>query len=137
MLPLPYVFATYAAISAPYSQDEIVPGFLLPPGGFPSAVAAVGDAISFIRIGHYIEPHPKRTYSLNYNLNIEQHISKNLSALIGYVASHSLHMPFHAEDMNQVAPSNVQVIDGRRVYPAECIQQDSNATQIFRLLFDG
>jgi hypothetical protein len=59
MLPLPYVYATYAAISAPYSQDEIVPGFLLPPGGFPSAVAAVGGATSFIRIGHYIEPHPK------------------------------------------------------------------------------
>jgi len=137
MLPLPYVYATYAAISAPYSQDEIVPGFLLPPGGFPGAVAAVGDAISFIRIGHYIEPHPKRTYSLNYNLNVEQQISQNLSLLIGYVGSHSLHMPFQAEDMNQVAPSDVQVIDGRHVYPAGGVQQDANATEIFGLLFDG
>src|SRR5260221_14376982 len=101
MPPLPYVYATYAAISSPYSEDEIVPGFLLPPGGFPSAVAAVGDAISFILLGLYIEPHPKRTYSLNYNLNIEQQISKNLSALIGYLGPPSLHMPFHAAGMNQ------------------------------------
>ncbi len=137
MLPLPYVYATYAAISAPYSQDEIVPGFLLPAGGFPSAVAAVGEATSFIRIGHYIEPHPKRTYSLNYNLNVEQQISQGLTALIGYVGSHSLHMPFQAEDMNQVAPSNVQLIDGRYVYPAGGMQQDANATEIFGLLFDG
>jgi len=137
MLPLPYVYATYAAISAPYSQDEIVPGFLVPPGGFPSAVATVGAATSFFRIGHFIEQHPKRTYSLNYNLNVEQQISKNLTALIGYVGSHTLHTPFQAEDMNQVAPSNVQVIDGRYVYPAGGVQQDANATEIFGLLFDG
>ena len=137
MLPLPYIYATYAAISAPYSQDEIVPGFLLPPGGFPSAVAAVGAATSSIRIGHFIEQHPKRTYSLNYNLNVEQQISRNLSAMIGYVGSHTLHTPFQAEDMNQVAPSNVPVIDGRYVYPAGGVQQDANATEIFGLLFDG
>jgi len=137
MLPLPYIYATYAAISAPYSQDEIVPGFLLPPGGFPSAVAAVGAATASFRIGHYIDQHPKRTYSLNYNLNVEQQLSENLSALIGYVGSHSLHMPFQAEDMNQVAPSNVQVIDGRYVFPAAGVQQDANGTEIFGLLFDG
>jgi hypothetical protein len=137
MLPLPYVYATYAAISAPYSQDEIVPGFLVPPGGFPSAVATVGAATSFFRVGHYIEQHPKRTYSLNYNLNVEQQISKNLTALIGYVGSHTLHTPFQAEDMNQVAPSNVQVIEGRHVYPLGGVQQDANATEIFGLLFDG
>jgi hypothetical protein len=137
MLPLPYIHATYAAITAPYSQDHIVPGSLLPPGGFPSAVAAVGEATSFIRIGHYIDQHPKRTYSLNYNLNVEQQISQNLSMLIGYVGSHGLHMPFQAEDLNQVAPSNVQVIDGRRVYPAGGVQQDANATEIFGLFFDG
>ncbi len=137
MLPLPYVYATYAAISAPYSLDEIVPGFLLPPGGFPSAVAAVGSATSSFRIGHYIEQHPKRTYSLNYNLNVEQQISNNLTALIGYVGSHTLHTPFQAEDLNQVAPSDVQVINGRYVYPAGGVQQDANATEIFGLLFDG
>src|SRR5258707_6819779 len=138
MLPLPYVYATYAAMSAPYSQDEIVPGFLLPPGGFPGAVAAVGALTSSFRIGHHIEQHPKRTYSLNYNLNIEQQISDNFSALIGYVGSHSLHMPFQAEDMNQVAPSDVQVIDGRYVFPAAGgVQQDANGTEIFGLLFDG
>jgi hypothetical protein len=46
-------------------------------------------------------------------------------------------MPFQAEDMNQVASSDVQVIDGRYVYPAGGVQQDANATEIFGLLFDG
>jgi hypothetical protein len=90
------------------------------------------------RIGHYIEPHPKRTYSLNYNINVEQQLSKTLSAMVGYVGSHTVHTPFQASDMNQLAPSNTQVIDGRRVYPAGGgVQQDANGFVIFGLLFDG
>jgi hypothetical protein len=78
---------------------------------------SVGAATSSFRIGRYIEQHPKGTSSLNYDLNVEQQISQNVSALMGYVGSHTLHTPFQAEDMNQVAPSNVQDIDGRYVFP--------------------
>ena len=136
MLPLPYIYATYAAISAPYSQDEIAVG--VPPGSFPNDIAPIAAMFAPFRIGHYIEPHPKRTYSLNYNVNVEQQLSKTVSALVGYVGSHSLHTPFQAQDMNQVAPSNTQVIDGRRILPASgAIQQDANGFIIFGLLFDG
>jgi hypothetical protein len=136
MLPLPYIYATYAAISAPYSQDEIAVG--LPRGSFPDNVAAIAARFAPFRIGHYIEPHPKRTYSLNYNVNVEQQLSKTLSAMVGYVGSHTLHTPFQAQDMNQVAPSNTQVIDGRRILPASAaLQQDANSFIIFGLLFNG
>jgi Carboxypeptidase regulatory-like domain len=136
MLPLPYIYATYAAISAPYSQDEIAVG--VPQGAFPNSVAAIAARFAPFRLGHYIEPHPKRTYSLNYNVNVERQISKTLSAMVGYVGSRTLHTPFQAQDMNQVAPSNTQVIDGRRVLPASgAIQQDANAFIIFGLLFNG
>ena len=136
MLPLPYIYATYAAISAPYSQDEIAVG--VPQGSFPNNIAAIAARFAPFRIGHYIEPHPKRTYSLNYNVNVEQQLSKTVSALVGYVGSHTLHTPFQAQDMNQVAPSNTQVIDGRLILPASgAIQQDANGFIIFGLLFDG
>ena len=136
MLPLPYIYATYAAISAPYSQDEIAVG--VPQGSFPDKVAAIAARFAPFRLGHYIEPHPKRTYSLNYNVNVEQQLSKTLSAMVGYVGSHTLHTPFQAQDMNQVSPSNTQVIDGRRILPASgAIQQDANGFIIFGLRFDG
>src|ERR1700730_18086957 len=136
MLPLPYVYATYATISAPYSLDEIAVG--VPQGSFPDNIAAIAANFASFRIGHYIEPHPKRTYSLNYNANIEQQLTSTLSAMVGYVGSHMVHTPFQSNDMNQLAPSNTQVIDGRRVYPAAGgIQQDANGFVIFGLLFDG
>jgi hypothetical protein len=136
MLPLPYIYATYATISAPYSLDEIAVG--VPQGSFPDQIAGVAANFASFRIGHYIEPHPKRTYSLNYNANIEQQLSKTLSAMIGYVGSHTLHTAFQASDMNQVAPSNTQVIDGRRIWPSSGgVPQDANSFVIFGLLFDG
>ena len=136
MLPLPYIYATYAAISAPYSQDEIAVG--VPQGSFPDSIAAIAARFAPFRIGHYIEPHPKRAYSLNYNVNVEQQLSKTLSAMVGYVGSHTVHTPFQAQDMNQVAPSDTQVIDGRRILPASgAIQQDANGFIIFGLLFNG
>jgi hypothetical protein len=136
MLPLPYIYATYATISAPYSQDEIAVG--VPQGSFPDKIPAIGSRFVSLRLGHFIEPHPKRTYSINYNANVEQQLTKTLSAMVGYVGSHTLHTPFQAQDMNQVAPSLTQVIDGRRIYPtAGAIQQDANGFITFGLLFDG
>jgi hypothetical protein len=136
MLPLPYVYATYATISAPYSLDEIAVG--VPQGSFPDQIAGIASNFASLRIGHYIEPHPKRTYSLNYNANVEQQLTSTLSAMVGYVGSHTVHTPFQSSDMNQLAPANTQVIDGRRVYPAAGgIQQNANSFVIFGLLFDG
>jgi hypothetical protein len=136
MLPLPYVYATYATISAPYSLDEIAVG--VPPGSFPDNIAAIAANFASLRIGHYIDPHPKRTYSLNYNFNVEQQLTSTLSAMVGYVGAHTVHTPFQSSDMNQLAPTNTQVIDGRRVYPAAGgIQQDANGFVIFGLQFDG
>jgi hypothetical protein len=66
------------------------------------------------RIDHYIEPHPKRNYSLNCNLNVEQQFSTHFSSTVRYVGSHSIHLPFQADEMNQVAPSQVQIITAKR-----------------------
>ena len=137
-LPLPYIYATYSAIAYPYAQDEVVVG-IVAPGTFPAGDAALAAAQGpKSHIGRYIDPNPKRDYSLNYNLNIEQQYGKHISSLVGYIGSHSLHTPFQASEMDQVAPSQVQQIEGRYVYPITGgVKQDVNAATIFGNLFDG
>ena len=135
-LPLPYIIAPYSSIAAPYSNDAVLVGNV-PVGTFPFGVAAVGTANPGNRLGRYITPNPSRDYSLNYNLNIEQEYGKHFSTLIGYTGSHSLHTPFSSDEMNQVAPSQVQVINGRYFWPLAGVKQDANASSIFGILFDG
>ncbi len=142
-LPLPYLYATYAGISRPYSLDAVAVGTAanpLPQGSFPNGLAAIALANSAGRIGHYVDQNPKRDYSLNYSFNIEQQYSPHISSTIGYVGSHSLHAPFNASDINQVAPSNVQVIDGRYIWPlasSGVIAQDANNRNIYGFFFDN
>ena len=137
-LPLPYIYATYSAIAYPYAQDEVLVG-TVPVGTFPFGDAAIAAAQGpSSHIGRYIDPNPKRDYSFNYNVNVEQQYGKHISSLIGYVGSHSLHTPFQASELDQLAPSQVQIVGGRYVYPiAGGAKQDVNAATIFGNLFDG
>ena len=150
-LPLPYIYATYTAIASPYSKDQVLIG-TVPAGSFPFGDAAVTAANTADTIGRYIDPNPKRDYSLNYNLNVEQQYGKHFSSLIGYVGSHSLHTPFQSSEMDQIAPSQVAQIAGRYVYPSAgglnaitgtvtpasaVVKQNVNSQTIFGALFDG
>lgn len=137
-LPLPYIYATYSAIAYPYAQDEVLVG-TVPVGTFPFGDAAIAAAQGpSSHIGRYIDPNPKRDYSFNYNVNVEQQYGKHISTLVGYIGSHSLHTPFQASELNQVAPSQVQNVNGRYVYPITgATKQDVNAATIFGNLFDG
>ena len=136
-LPLPYILTTYSTISAPYSTDALLVGNV-PAGTFPFGVAAVGTANPGNRLGRYYQPNPRRDYSLNYNLNIEQQYGKHFSTLVGYTGSHSMHTPFSSNEMNQVAPSQVQVINGRYFWPLTGgVKQNVNESSIFGILFDG
>ncbi len=136
-LPLPYLLTTYSAISAPYSNDALLVGNV-PVGTFPFGVAAVGAANPGARLGRYYQPNPRRDYSLNYNLNVEQEYGRHFSTLVGYTGSHSVHTPFSSNEMNQVAPSQVQVINGRYFWPlAGGVKQNANESSIFGILFDG
>ncbi len=135
-LPLPFLFQ-YAAISAPFSQDRVGIN-VVPTGAFPGGVNTIVNGLPNSRIGHYIDPNPKRDYSLNYNLNIEQRFSKTVAGTIGYVGSHSVHNPFQTQDVNIVAPSRVRVIGQNYIFPnAAAVVQDQNNGQIFGHFWDG
>jgi hypothetical protein len=62
----------------------------------------------------FAEPHPKRTYAMNWNLNIQRQLGAHLSTQIGYVGSHTVHEGFAAGDHNQVIPTPV---NGVLVWP--------------------
>jgi hypothetical protein len=116
VLPLPFNWLGESTLGLPFSQvvDAIRPG----PGTFPKGVL---DVVSFDPAQSQVtfaDPHPKRTYAMNWNLNIQRQLSANLSAQIGYIGSHTVHESFAAGDHNQVVPPQVQNIGGTLVWPA-------------------
>ena len=139
ILPLPIFPATYSGLSWPYSPDLSVTNALngLPAGSFPNNIPAIAAASTANRIGHYVDQFPKRNYSLNYSLNIEQQYGTHFSSLIGYSGSHTLHGVFNAQDVNQVAPSAVQIINGRYVWPIGGTVQDTNVRNTYGFFFDN
>jgi hypothetical protein len=52
----------------------------------------------------YIDQHPKRNYVMQWNLNIQRELTKDLTAALGYVGSHGVHQPMRIDDSNIVQP---------------------------------
>ncbi len=131
-LPLPVFYATYSGLTAPYALDQLIVG-TLPVGSFPSGIPGLAASSAANRLGHYIDQNPKRDYSMNYNLNVEQSYGKYISTSIGYSGEHSIHGIFNAQDLNQVSPPNVRVVQGRYVWPIGGVQPDANTRNLWLL----
>ena len=52
----------------------------------------------------YIQPHPKRDYLMQWNLNVQRQVTPNLTAMIGYIGSHGVHQPFRTDEFDNVTP---------------------------------
>jgi outer membrane receptor protein involved in Fe transport len=115
VLPLPYEFGLNAAATAPY---QIIG--LDRPGGSAATGKCVADPCKGATLGggidnnvgfspnavrnRYVEQNPKRAYVMNWNFNIQREIAPNLTSIIGYVGSRSLHLSVAADDINLVPP---------------------------------
>jgi hypothetical protein len=125
-----------STLGLPFSQvvDAINPG----QGTFPKKVL---DVVTFDPAQSQVtfaEPHPKRTYSMNWNFNIQRQLSPQLSAVIGYVGSHTVHNSFAAGDHNQVAPPQVQNIGGILVWPkAGGTLANTSVGPVYGVFYDG
>jgi hypothetical protein len=53
----------------------------------------------------WIEQKPKRNYVMQWNLNVQRELTKDLTATIGYVGSHGVHQPMRVDDANIVMPT--------------------------------
>jgi hypothetical protein len=53
----------------------------------------------------YIENKMPRNYVMQWNLNIQQQITPSVTAFIGYVGNHGVHMPLRIDDYDIVLPT--------------------------------
>jgi hypothetical protein len=116
ILPFPFNWLGESTLGLPFSQvvDAINPG----QGTFPKGVLNVVNFDPAQSQVTFAEPHPKRTYAMNWNLNVQRQLSSYLSARIGFVGSHTVHESFAAGDHNQVVPPQVQNVSGTLMWPA-------------------
>jgi hypothetical protein len=103
ILPLPYQFIVYNSLSQPFSLDATVHSPKLPPGGFFAGAAPLLSVTTLTQA--YVQHAPKRSYVMQWNLNVQRELFPNLTAEIGYVGSHGVHEPFTIDDMNIVIPT--------------------------------
>jgi len=123
VLPLPYQFELLSALAAPYLKSGSV---VYANAAAPYATPQPGDgqfahgaypaiqAPSTLR-QTYIQPNPQRSYLMEWNLNVEQDLGRNLSMYLGFVGSRGVHQPFRTDEANTVQP--LGNINGHLTFP--------------------
>lgn len=101
VLPLPYEFGLNTAATAPFQIIGTAPGSMLGGGAVPVSFNPL-----HIR-NRFIDTQPKRADVLNWNFNIQRELAQNLTLMLGYVGSRSIHLSAASDDVNLVQPHNV------------------------------
>jgi hypothetical protein len=101
-LPLPYQVMLIEGSAAPFFLKGTISGSKLPPGSFFAGAAPLLKATG-LQVS-YFEPHPHRNYVMQWNLNVQREISPSVTALVGYVGSRGVHMPYEVDDLDMVIP---------------------------------
>ncbi|MHB1936744.1 MAG: outer membrane beta-barrel protein [Acidobacteriaceae bacterium] len=117
VLPLPYLLGQFLPSVAPFTV--IGSANPLPPGSFPTGAFNILAANASNNVGlrvDYIQPHPKRNYVMQWNLNVQREIAPNLTAMAAYVGSRGVHMIFRADDINTVFP--LEIAHAPYIWPA-------------------
>jgi hypothetical protein len=102
VLPLPYQFQLLTLLSAPFTEGASTPVVAqdFPSGGFAKANHATNLRNAFV------EQNPHRSYVEQWSLNIQHQLPSNLTVTAGYVGSHGVHLPFHADEINDIQPTH-------------------------------
>ncbi|HZI58820.1 MAG TPA: TonB-dependent receptor, partial [Verrucomicrobiae bacterium] len=98
--PLPYQMVLLTTQAFPFFQYTNLGD--VTPGEFFSNLPAVlpGNKVQET----YLEPHPKRNYVMQWNLNIQQQLTPSLAGMIAYVGSRGIHQPFRVDNFDQIMP---------------------------------
>src|SRR5216684_1483314 len=113
VLPLPYQYILLATQASPFFSYTV-----LKTKDFPNVCAPQGCPTPFFNFGGldiqfpanrlrttYTDPNPKRTYVMQWNLNVQQQLTPSLAAMVAYVGSRGVHQPFRVDDANLVIPT--------------------------------
>ncbi len=112
VLPLPYEFGLNTAATAPFQIIGAAKGATLGSGINPN----VNFDPTKIR-NRFIDSHPKRAEVLNWNFNIQRQLAENLTLMLGYVGSRSVHLSAASDDVNLVQP--IAVAGAGLVFPCD------------------
>ena len=111
VLPLPGYYYTQQGIETPFTLVGVVTNspanplagtMGIPPSDPRSAYAKLGGGSL---TGAYMEPTPKRNYVEQWNINVQRQIGSSLTATVGYIGSHGVHMLIRGDDGNMVIPT--------------------------------
>jgi hypothetical protein len=105
VLPLTYLLGNIGAGVSPFSESGLA--INLPAGSFPTgafnilaAQIVAGTGLNYA----YVEPHPKRNYVMQWNLNVQRELIPDLTAMVAYVGSRGVHEVFRSSDINTTQP---------------------------------
>jgi len=101
VLPMTYLYELLSILTAPYLQTGSVGG--LTAAAFPTGAYSLLN-VSTLRYS-FVEPHPRRSYLMEWNLSVQRELAKELTLNVGYIGSHGVHLPFRADDVNTVQPA--------------------------------
>jgi hypothetical protein len=103
ILPLNNIFIQTESQSAPFSEVLAEKG--LAPGSFPKGPGEGTTTISPTQLRtNLIDPNPPRNYVMLWNLNVQRQLTPSITAMVGYVGNHGVHMENISDDDNLVIP---------------------------------
>lgn len=107
VLPLPYEFVILSSASAPFAANVSTGNLAqgdFPAGGLPKALVGYQSGSLAGQRVSYIDPNPKRSYVMQWNLNVQRELARDVTATVGYVGSRGVHLPYRTDDSNIVLP---------------------------------
>lgn len=101
VLPLPYQFELLTLLSAPYTEGASTP---VNAGDFPTNGFVKANNPTNLR-NAYVQQNPGRSYVEQWTLNVQHELFSSFTVTLGYVGSHGVRLPFHADEINDVQPA--------------------------------
>jgi len=77
----------------------------IPAGTWPKGTFSAGQVNINTKRVDYIQQSPPTNYVLQWNLSVQHQFTNTLTALVGYVGTHSLHNVFQHDDTNIIFPN--------------------------------
>lgn len=102
-LPLIYEYTGMEILAAPFFELGSINNAGKLAGQFYSGASSLLGLNSFRSA--YIENKMPRNYVMQWNLNVQREITPSVTAFIGYVGSHGVHMPLRIDDYDIVLPT--------------------------------
>jgi hypothetical protein len=75
----------------------------IPAGAFTAGGLKLSQGLSSFR-GYFGEQHPRRSYVMQWNLNVQRELAPDLTATLAYVGSRGVHLAFAVDDSDIVLP---------------------------------